>query len=48
VTYNKGKKNTDLASLNKRAQRALGRSPEEKAKGPSGANKLIENPRGII
>jgi len=31
---------------NKRAQRALGRSPEEKVKGNSGAN--IENPRGII
>ena len=27
-----------LASTNKRAQRALGRSPEEKVKGHSGAN----------
>ena len=31
---------------NKRAQRALGRSPEEIVKGQSGAN--LENPRGII
>ena len=30
---------------NKRAQRALGRSPEEKVKGHNGAN---NNPRGII
>jgi len=30
---------------NKRAQRALGRSPEEKVKGHSGAK---EDPRGII
>jgi len=30
--------NTMLTSNNKRAQRALGRSPEEKVKGHSGAN----------
>jgi len=30
--------------LNKRAQRALGRSPEEKVK----VEPIIENPRGII
>ena len=30
--------NTQLMDINKRAQRALGRSPEEKVKGNSGAN----------
>ena len=30
--------NVILINLNKRAQRALGRSPEEKVKGNSGAN----------
>jgi len=33
-------------SEDKRAQRALGRSPEEKVKGHSGFNN--RNPRGII
>jgi len=32
--------------MNKRAQRALGRSPEEKVKGHSEASN--KNPRGII
>jgi len=32
-------------TINKRAQRALGRSPEEKVKGQ---RPIIENPRGII
>jgi len=39
-------KNLVYILINKRAQWALGRSPEEKVKGHSGDN--IENPRGII
>jgi len=35
-----------LNFINKRAQRALGRSPEEKVKGH--IEPIIENPRGII
>ena len=31
---------------NKRAQRALGRSPEEKVKGHSGANNTCREPQG--
>jgi len=39
--------NTNLKGReNKRAQRALGRSPEEKVKGNSGANN--REPQGII
>jgi len=37
---------TKLKNENKRAQRALGRSPEEKVKGHSGANN--REPQGII
>jgi len=33
--------------FNKRAQRALGRSPEEKVEGDT-VEPIIENPRGII
>jgi len=32
--------------FNKRAQRALGRSPEEKVKGHSGANNTCREPQG--
>jgi len=35
-----------VPQVNKRAQRALGRSPEENVKGHS--DSIIENPRGII
>jgi len=35
-----------MQTVNKRAQRALGRSPKEKGKGPM--EPIIENPRGII
>jgi len=38
TTFNHDSPNTASQNVNKRAQRALGRSPEEKVKGNSGAN----------
>jgi len=40
------KLNTTATKQNKRAQRALGRSPEEKVKGHSGANN--REPQGLL